>query len=253
MEAKDRIICALDFRSTAVAYDMVQLLQPHVGSVFKVGLMLLLAGGLDPLNFLRSVGLSVFLDLKFHDTPETVAGAAAIATEFGVSMLNVHCGGGVPMMAAAKQAVDEAMELPAVRARNLGRPKVLAVTALTSQRALDFEREGSIQVNEDAPGRAVASVFDEVVMRRALLAQEVGLDGVVTSARFVPHVREACGQNFLIVTPGVHMVATAGEAVRDGADYVVIGRLFSQSRDPVAVAYDITQVIAAAMAEKETT
>ena len=250
MEAKDRIICALDFRSATVAYDMVHLMQPHVGRMFKVGPMLLLSGGLDTLTFLHSVGLTTFLDLKFHDTPETVAGAAAVAAELGVSMLNVHCAGGVPMMAAAKQAVDEAVGLPATRRRNLPRPKVLGVTALTSQRALDFEREGSIQVNEDAPERAVSSVFDEVVMRRALLAQEVGLDGVVTSARFAPHMRKACGGGFLIVTPGIHMVETAGEAIRGGADYVVVGRMFSQSRDPVAVAQDITRQIAAAMAER---
>ncbi|MBI4132076.1 MAG: orotidine-5'-phosphate decarboxylase [Candidatus Sungbacteria bacterium] len=250
-QARSCQIAALDFITSTVAEQMATILQPHVG-MFKVGAMLFTAVGPAVIEYLRdTVGLPVFLDLKYHDTPETVAGASCAAAGLGVEMFTIHCAGGMPMMTAARKAVDEAMELPAIRANSRSRPKILGVTALTSQEALDLERESTIAVNEDASSRAIQELFDEIVMRRALLAEEAGLDGVVTSARYAAHVRKACRPSFLIVTPGIHRVETAGEAIRGGADYVVIGRLFRQTRDPIGIAGQLTWEIAAAAERKE--
>lgn len=250
VQARSCQIAAFDFVTPTVAEQMAEILWPYIGMV-KVGAMLFTAAGPAFVGYLReTVGLPVFLDLKYHDTPETVAGACTAAIGLGVEMLTIHCAGGVPMMTAARDAVDEAMEAPALQMNARSRPKVLGVTALTSQEALDLERERTIAVNEDASSRAIQELFDEIVMRRALLAQEVGLDGVVTSARYVPHVRKACKPGFLIVTPGIHRVETAGEAIRGGADFVVIGRLFRQTKKPIEVFKQLTSTIAAAMAER---
>lgn len=249
-EPKDRIIQALDFRVPSVAREVARSMTPHVGMA-KVGPVLFTAAGPPIVEYLRTdLGRGVFLDLKFHDTPEIVAGASKSATELGVSLFTIHSAGGVAMMEAAREAVEEAMTLPFVRERGFERPRILGVIMLTSQKPDDFEREGTLRLNEDAPASSHEAVVSEIAMRRALLAKEVGLDGVIASPRIVKYVRQACGAGFLIATPGVHMIETVGQVIRDGADWAVVGRLLSHSRDPIAIAKRLVVEIAAATAKE---
>jgi len=245
-QAKRRIICALDFQAVTVAKQFAAMMRSHVGG-FKVGPALFTAAGPAIVHHLqRDLGADVFLDLKFHDTPETVAGASESATALGISMFTVHCDGGMPMLRSSRVAVDAAMKLPAVQALGCARPKVLGVIMLTSKQPDDYEADGTIRFHEDASQRTREAVVEEIAMRRSLLIKEIGLDGAIASPRIAPYVRKACGSDFLIVTPGVHIIETAGAAIRS-ADRIVIGRLFSQSRDPVGVARQIAENMAAAL------
>lgn len=239
MEAKERIIAALDFTTPEVAFNFAELMRPAVGMV-KVGLELFTSAGPELVHTLVGNGSAVFLDLKFNDIPNTVAGASRNAARLGVRMFNVHCSGGLAVMQAARQAVEEVMREPIMEGKS--RPLVLGVTVLTSQTGADFEREG-LSVN-----------VPELVVKRALLAKEAGLDGVVASPQEAKAIRDVCGPNFTIVTPGITVgggpahdqkrTGTAGQAVRDGADYVVVGRAFTQARKPLEVAEQLTAEIA---------
>jgi orotidine-5'-phosphate decarboxylase len=171
----------------------------------------------------------VFHDLKYHDIPNTVAGACRAAAKLGVWMLNVHASGGEAMLRAAREAVDAAAR----------RPLLIAVTVLTSLADADLARVGFT-------GSAA-----QVVERLAALTRACGLDGVVCSAREAPQLRRASGSAFRLVTPGIRLAdskpddqsrtVTPAEAVRLGADYLVIGRPITQSRDPVAALESIRQ------------
>jgi len=221
MTPRDRLIVALDVPDAATARTMVDRLAGHVG-MFKVGNQIFTAAGPEFVREVIARGEKVFLDLKFHDIPNTVAGAVSSAGQLGVSLVDVHALGGKEMLEAAVGA------LPAMGIR------LLAITILTSHKE---ETLGSVGVG--------GSVADSV-RRLALLAREAGADGVVASPQEVALVREACGKDFLVVTPGIRpagasrgdqsRTATPAAAVAAGADYIVVGRPILEAADPAAAA-----------------
>jgi orotidine-5'-phosphate decarboxylase len=232
-EARKKIIFAIDVESMAQAEQWAELLAPHVG-MFKIGKQLFTACGPAVVRAVRERGGEVFLDLKYHDIPNTVAMASLEAARLGVRLFNLHALGGYEMMARTVEALNR--EFP-----NSFRSRVLAVTILTSSTA-----ETLREVGIDLP-------VAEIVVKLALLAQKAGIDGVVASPLEIPLIREACGRDFLIVTPGVRpafaatddqkRVMTPAEAVKAGADYLVIGRPISAAQDPIMAAEAIVEEI----------
>ena len=224
-----KLIVALDYPRLAPALDLVD----HAGDAvrwYKIGLELFSAAGPDALRRVRDRGKRLFFDSKFHDIPNTVAGAARAVGALGVDIFNVHTLGGREMMRAAKAAAEEG----AAHA-GLTPPAVYGVTILTSLND-DMVR------NEIGLGAGV----DDSVKRLATAAQEAGLDGVVASPKDIIALRAQCGPDFGILTPGIRpagsathdqqRIATPAEAVRDGATYLVVGRPITQADDPVAAA-----------------
>lgn len=223
----NRILAALDFPDAAAALGMADRIRGHVGGL-KVGKQLFTAEGPALVRDLVSRGDRVFLDLKFHDIPNTVAGAITSAAALGVWMVNVHAGGGRAMMTAAREAAERGADAGRTR------PLVIAVTVLTS---LDDAalRETGVE----------ASAADQVA-RLARLAREAGLDGVVCSPQEIAIVRRECGADFLIVTPGIRgaadakgdqaRTATPQGAIDAGADYLVVGRPITAATDPAEAA-----------------
>jgi len=222
-----RVIVPLDVPTLAEATALATRLAGHVAAV-KIGKQLFTAEGPAAIRTMHDLGLRVFLDLKYHDIPNTVAGAVAAAKSLGVWLLNVHASGGGEMMRAAAKA-----------AAGPGRPFVIAVTVLTS-------------FSEDAY-RAITGTSRTIEAQVLHLARETkaaGLDGVVASPHEIRAVRQACGPDFLIVTPGVRpadtalndqqRVMTPAETIRAGADYLVIGRPITAARNPVEAAQRIT-------------
>lgn len=216
-----RILVALDTTDVERAFALGRAVRGLVGGV-KLGKEFFTAHGPQGVRRVAELGLPVFLDLKFHDIPNTVAGAVRAALPLRPFMLNVHGSGGAAMMRAAAAA---AREVPPE-----ARPLVLAVTVLTSLG------------DEDLASVGVAGSAMDQVTRLARLAQESGLDGVVCSAREVAVLREVCGPDFKLVVPGIRpawsttddqkRVVTPGEAVARGADYLVIGRPITGAVDP---------------------
>lgn len=240
MSSMDRLIVALDVDSANRALELFEELR-DVAGMFKVGMQLFTAAGPDLVRQIVSRGGRIFLDLKYHDIPNTVAMAAVEATRLGVSIFNIHASGGQEMMKWTAGAVADT----AAR-ENLTAPKVLGVTLLTS---IDQEALGQIGIN-DAP--------ESVVRRLALLAQQSGLDGVVASAQEIKTIREAVAkEDFLIVTPGIRSAShaiqdqrrtmNATEAIRAGADYVVVGRPILGAKDRCDAARRIAGEINAAL------
>jgi len=238
-EARKRLIFAMDVDNFADAEKWVKLLHEKVG-VFKIGKQLFTKCGPDVVRMVRGEGGEVFLDLKYHDIPNTVAMAGTEATRLGVRMFNVHALGGREMMEKTVAEVDKLHPRG-----DAARPLLLAVTILTSSNDLTL-REIGIE-------RPVA----EMVPRLAVLARQAGFDGVVASPKEVELIRDACGPDFAIVTPGVRpsfaaqddqkRVTTPADAIAAGADYLVIGRPISAAADPVAAADLILQEMAAAL------
>jgi orotidine-5'-phosphate decarboxylase len=237
--ARSRLIFALDVDCFEAAEKWVKLLHEKVG-VFKVGKQLFTRCGPEVVRMIRGAGGDVFLDLKYHDIPNTVAMAGLEACRLGVRMFNVHALGGPEMM---RETVIKTDAL--VPRGSADRPLLLAVTILTSSteetlRAVGIDRSVS-----------------EMVPRLALLAKEAGMDGVVASPKEVGLIREVCGQDFIIVTPGVRpafasmddqkRVTTPAEAISAGADYLVIGRPISAAADPSAAADRILAEIDSAL------
>jgi orotidine-5'-phosphate decarboxylase len=232
MNPRERLIVALDVPEAEAARSLVDRLAGRVG-LFKVGSQLFTAAGPDLVHEIVARGEKVFLDLKFHDIPNTVAGAVASACRLGVSLVDVHGLGGKAMLEAAVGA------LPAMGTR------LLAITILTSH---DEDTLGEIGVN---------GKLGESVRRLALLAREAGADGVVASPHEVALVREACGGDFLIVTPGIRpagaaagdqaRLATPGAALRAGADYLVVGRPITGAEDPASAADAIVREMESAL------
>ena len=235
---RDKLIVALDLPSGDAATRMAERLEGHVG-MFKVGSELFTAEGPVPVRYLVATGHRVFLDLKFHDIPNTVRAAARGAAQLGVSMVNVHASGGRKMMEAALEGARSALAVDAGKpglspGPGVTGPKVLAVTILTSLERQDLEQLG------------ISGTPLEVVVRLASLAQSAGLDGVVASAREISALRQACGPDFLIVTPGIRpadaaandqaRIATPASAIAAGADYLVVGRPITGAPDPAAAA-----------------
>lgn len=224
-----RLIVALDFPDTSQAMTFVKLLSP-VDCKLKVGFELFVAGGPEFVRSLVGLGFDVFLDLKFHDIPNTVAGACRAAAKLGVWMINVHASGGDKMMRLAREVLSD-IENP---------PHLIAVTVLTS---MDAEQLDKVGVTADSP--------DDQVKHLAGLTRESGLDGVVCSAQEAHMLRETLGDDFLLVTPGIRpegsqrgdqfRVMTPEEAQAAGVSYVVVGRPVTQSDDPLAVITQINQ------------
>ena len=210
--------------------------------MFKINTHLFTAAGPEAVRRIGALGPGIFLDLKFHDIPNTVGGAISAAVRLpGVQLLNVHATGGLKMMRAAAKALAGA-------ASQSRRPKLLAVTILTSLDQAALRQAG---ITGTPSTRAVSL---------ARLAKRAGLDGVVASPHEIRQIRRACGRNFLIVVPGVRplaggprrrddqaRVATPGEAIRSGADYLVVGRPIIEASDPEAAARAILEEIAAAL------
>jgi orotidine-5'-phosphate decarboxylase len=230
----NRILVALDVPTAAEALALADTLRGSVAG-FKVGSQLFTAAGPEMVSALVSRGDRVFLDLKFHDIPNTVAGAIASACRLGVWMVNVHASGGRPMMEAAKRAADGAASSDRVR------PIVIAVTVLTSLGQTELDSVG-----------IVASPQDQVV-RLAQLAQASGLDGVVASPQETAAVRAACGPDFVIVTPGIRgglaqaapddqqRTLTPAGAVAAGSSYLVVGRPITGATNPREAARRIAE------------
>ncbi|MBI3076559.1 MAG: orotidine-5'-phosphate decarboxylase [Deltaproteobacteria bacterium] len=237
MRPAERVIFALDVPGLPEAKAWVRRLAGRVG-LFKVGLELYGAVGPAAVQMVREAGGAVFLDLKFHDIPATVAGAAREATRQGVAMFDVHAAGGTAMMRAAVEASREA----AAR-QGLERPRVLAVTVLTSLGPAELVETG-------LPGPIASQV-----LRLAELALGAGLDGVVASAQEVARLRQALGDEFLIVTPGIRVepvagddqqrAATPAEAVARGSNYLVIGRPLRDAPDPLAALDQLVRTLPA--------
>ena len=227
---RDRLILALDVPSVAAATALVEQLGDAV-SFYKIGYQLAFAGGLAFAETLVRADKRVFLDLKLHDIPNTVAGAVRSAGRAGASLLNVHAGGGEKMMRAAVQASNTP-----------GAPRLLAVTVLTSMDAAELAGVGV----PDAPVTQV--------LRLARLAQTAGIDGLVCSAEEVAAVREVMGPNALLVTPGIRpagadvndqsRVVTPAAAIAAGASMLVVGRPITQAADPAQVTAAILEEIA---------
>ena len=230
-QMRARLIFALDVASTTEAIELVELLRDEVG-MFKVGKQLFLHAGPEIIRQIKERGGEVFLDLKFHDIPRTVAKAGAEATRLGVRMFDLHASGSVAMM---RQTIAEVNKVS--RTEHLVRPKLLAVTVLTSLNTEDLKRVG------------VRSGVENQVVRLARLAREAGMDGVVASPHEVARIRKECGRRFLIVTPGIRppkgslddqkRVLTPEEAIRAGANYLVVGSPIRDAADPAAAARSI--------------
>ena len=225
-----RIIVALDFSSTEQALHLANKLDPMLCRV-KIGKELFTAAGPTVVEKLMGKGFEVFLDLKFHDIPNTVANACRVAADLGVWMINVHALGGKKMLVAARDALP------------LGGTKLVAVTLLTSIGPDDLE---SIGLNNE-PGN--------VVQKLALLAKNCGLDGVVCSPLEAAQLRQKMGADFCLVTPGIrpvgalindqNRIATPQMAIQNGADYLVIGRPISQAADPLLMLQHLNKEIEA--------
>ena len=234
----DRILIALDVSTAAEALAMADRLRGVVGG-YKIGSQLFTAAGPSVVRALVDRGDRVFLDLKFHDIPNTVAGAVVSSVDLGVWMVNVHASGGRAMLEAARRAADSALT-----SSGKPRPIVIAVTVLTS---LDGSALNSVGV--------AATPMDQVV-RLARLSQEAGLDGVVASPQETSAIRAACGPEFVIVTPGIRggaaasgpddqqRTATPAGAIEAGSSYLVIGRPITGAGDPRAAAQRIAAEIA---------
>jgi orotidine-5'-phosphate decarboxylase len=240
-EPRGRLIFALDTGShIGEAMSWVDRLREHVG-IFKVGKESFSYHGPAIVRSIQDRGCRVFLDLKFHDIPNTVAAAAVAAVRLGVAMFNVHALGGTRMMKDAVKAVrKEALEA------DLPMPAVLAVTVLTSLNDDDLKNMGF---------NLSASVL---ALHLAKIAQDVGISGVVASAHDVEAIRRVCGEDFMIVTPGIRGIASAGDdqkriltardAVANGADYVVVGRPIRTADDPAHQADRIVREITEGLA-----
>jgi len=225
-----RIIVALDYASAAEALALVARLNP-ASCRLKVGKELFVRGGPVLVERLVHDGFDVFLDLKFHDIPNTVAKACAAAAELGVWMLNVHALGGRKMMLAARDAIS------ALRTQ----PILIAVTVLTSMDAQEMGETG------------VTGTVEQSVLRLATLAQQAGMDGVVCSPLETPALRQSLGVEFCLVTPGIRPAGgaagdqkrytTPAQALRNGADYLVIGRPITAAQDPMQALHDINAEI----------
>jgi len=232
LTTKERLVLALDVDNFKKAEELVSKLNNYVG-VFKIGSQLFTAEGAKVVNMVNDKGGKVFLDLKFHDIPNTVARAAEVATKSGVYIFNVHTSGGYEMMKAAAEATKKTS-----LALGINKPLILGVTLLTSINQEILEKEIGIKKR-----------LEEQVVHLAKLAKAAGLDGVVASPREIKEIRKACGENFVILTPGIRpagkssddqkRIMTPREAIKLGADFLVIGRPIRNAFNPVEAAKEI--------------
>lgn len=218
------VYCALDTTDLGKAMELAVAIKPWVGGI-KLGLEFFNANGPQGIARLAEIGLPVFADLKMHDIPNTVAGGIRAVLPLGISIVNVHAGGGRAMMKAAAEAAATA---------GPRRPKVIAVTVLTSMDVSDLNETGV----HGAPA--------DQVIRLATLARDAGMDGVVCSAHEIEPLRKALGPGFMLVVPGIRpagadtgdqkRIMTPAEALKHGADWLVIGRPITGAADPASAA-----------------
>lgn len=234
--AKESLIVALDVDTKEEALKLTQKLSPYAG-FFKVGMQLFYSHGPEIIGLIKDQGVKVFLDLKLHDIPHTVGQAARVLAGLGADMINVHASGGATMMRQAAEAVRErasALALPT--------PLVISVTVLTSIDAQVFNHEIGL------PG-----TIQDKVKAWANMTQEAGLDGVVASPREIEIIRQTCGPEFKIITPGIRpawaaagdqkRIMTPGKAIKQGASYIVVGRPITGNAEPTAAAQKIVSEI----------
>ncbi len=225
---KERIIVALDVGDAESCKNLLDKLYPAI-KIFKVGSRLFMACGQEALTLIERKGAACFLDLKFHDIPATVGGAAGAATNLGVDMFDVHTLGGLDMM---KRALDSSKEV--AERLKIKRPLIFGVTVLTNMAKKDLEEIGIDREPKEA------------VLFLAESAKKAGLDGVIASADEARPIKKNLGKDFLVITPGIRpswakradqkRVATPKEAFDRGADYIVIGRPIIEAEDPKAAA-----------------
>lgn len=235
--AGEKIILALDVSTSREALEWIGRLQGYVRWV-KIGMQLFSSEGPPILEAIKQTQVNIFLDMKYHDIPNTVAQTARVLVRSGIQMFNVHAAGGREMMARTAEAVAaEAAKL------NCNRPKILAVTVLTSMSEPEWRQDvGGIRS------------IEEQVCFWAKAAQECGLDGVVASPQEIAAVRKTCGPDFMIVTPGVRMaggalhdqkrILTPAAAMAQGASLLVMGRPILEAPDPVATWEQIVKSLA---------
>ena len=239
---RSSLIVALDFDSLSTALKFAQRVSDLVG-MFKIGNQLFTSAGPEAVKQVAALGNAIFLDLKFHDIPNTVAGAVLSAAAMpGLQLVNVHALGGPAMLRAAAQAVSAGVPMGADRTR------LIAVTVLTS---MEHKTMREVGIGGTPLTRAV---------KLAQLTKKCGVDGVVASVQEAKAIRKACGREFLIVTPGVRpteksgakknddqaRTATPAEAIKAGADFLVVGRPIIAADDPRAATQGIVEEIAAA-------
>ncbi len=233
---KRKICVALDVNTLEEAKDLARRLSPWVG-LFKVGSQLFTSEGPRIVEAIQSAGADVFLDLKYHDIPNTVVEASIVAARMGVFMFNVHSLGGYKMMnAVANKIVEEADKT------NSRKPIVLGITILTS--TSEEELRSDLRINVP---------LNEYVCHLAQLAKKSGLDGVVCSPKELTIIRKACGSDFVLVTPGIRpiwassddqkRITTPRDAISNGADYIVVGRPITNAEVPEIAAEKILQEI----------
>jgi orotidine-5'-phosphate decarboxylase len=225
MSTTEKLILALDVSEHSYAIDLVEKFKDHFG-IFKVGPELFISSGPKIIEDINKKGKKVFLDMKFHDIPHTVSKAAIASAKLGLYMFNVHTSGGFEMMRKCRDTIVETC-----LKENINRPKILGVTVLTSLSREILRDELGIQHGLRTHVRHLSG-----------LAHRAGLDGVIASAREAEIIRAHCGKGFLIVTPGIRpswtppdeqkRTATPKEAIRAGADYLVIGRAILNQADP---------------------
>lgn len=235
MDPKEHFIFALDVEHFEEAQKLVLEFKDHVG-MFKVGKQLFTHCGPKIVDFIKMKNSKVFLDLKYHDIPNTVSKASIEAAKLGVDMLNVHAMGGFTMMNETRQALQNA-----VKSLNIRRPTLIGVTVLTSLDNRELERMG------------IHTSVDVLTKNLARLAKEAGMDGVVAGGAEIGLIRELCGKDFVIVTPGVRIDEkkddqrrTIGpvEAIKRGATYIVLGRAVRDNPNPGALLEKIGKDIA---------
>jgi len=234
LTVKERLVLALDVDDFKKAEELVGKLSDYVG-VFKIGSQLFTAEGAKVVNMINERGSKVFLDLKFHDIPNTVARAAEVAAKLGVYIFDVHTSGGYEMMKAAAEATKKISLALGIR-----KPIILGVTLLTSINQEILEKEIGIKKR-----------LEEQVVHLAKLAKTAGLDGVVASSWEIKEIRKACGEDFVILTPGIRptgkssddqkRVMTPQEAIKLGSDFLVIGRPIRNAANPVEAAKEISR------------
>lgn len=225
-QAAGRLMVALDYPAVDEARKLISLLE-GIPCYMKIGMQLFYTAGPDFVREVKELGYSVFLDLKMHDIPNTVKGGANSITRLGVDMFNVHAAGGLKMMSAAREGAREAIEGDS----SLKMPIIIAVTQLTSTDLAMLNGELGI------PG-----TVEEAVVSYAELTKKAGLDGVVASPLEVKAIKEKCGLSFQTVTPGIRPAGsdmgdqsrtlTPGEAMRQGTDYIVVGRPITAAPNP---------------------
>jgi len=235
LSAQERLVLALDVDNFKKAEELVSKLSDYV-RVFKIGSQLFTAEGTKVVNMVNERGGKVFLDLKFHDIPHTVARAAEEVTKLGVYIFTIHTSGGYKMMKAAAEATTKISLSLGIR-----KPLILGVTLLTSINQEILEKEIGIKKR-----------LKEQVVALAKLAQAASLDGVVASPQEIKEIRDACGDDFVILTPGIRptgkslddqddqkRIMTPGEALKLGADFLVVGRPIRNVTNPVEAAKKI--------------